>query len=68
MPTSTTAVDFSYSRYTGTIPTEFGSLVDATIMDLSGNAIGMAHRNPMLDTQEYKIELKDGTVDKMLAN
>ena len=36
--------------------------------DLSGSAIGMAHRNPMLDTREYEIELEDGTVDKMLAN
>ena len=36
--------------------------------DALGNPIGKAHRNPLLDTREYKVELKDGTYDSYFAN
>ena len=36
--------------------------------DDRGHALGTAHRNPMLDTREYDIELEDGTMDRIFAN
>ena len=33
-----------------------------------GTPFGTAHRNPMLDTREFEIELESGETDKMMAN
>ena len=30
--------------------------------------LGRAHPNPLLDTQEYKVQLEDGTYDSYFAN
>ena len=32
-----------------------------------GAPIGQAHRNPMLDTREFEVELKNGETDKIMA-
>ena len=37
-------------------------------MDGQGRPIGKAHSNPLLDTREYIIKLKDGTFDSYFAN
>jgi hypothetical protein len=34
LPTGTTKIDFASSGYSGTVPTEFGLLTDATHLDL----------------------------------
>jgi len=36
--------------------------------DEYGAPLGTAHRNPMLDTQEFEIELESGETDKIMAN
>ncbi|KAL7474525.1 hypothetical protein ACHAW6_000495 [Cyclotella cf. meneghiniana] len=37
-----------------------------TIFD--GTLIGQAHKNPLLDTRQYEVELEDGTTDAYFAN
>eukprot|EP00957_Ditylum_brightwellii_P130673 9968773-Ditylum_brightwellii.AAC.2 len=36
--------------------------------DHSGEPKGCAHRNPLIDIQEYRIDYEDGTVDCYHAN
>ena len=36
--------------------------------DAQGKPLGRAHRNPLLDTREYVVELEDGTFDSYFAN
>ncbi len=36
--------------------------------DSLGIPLGRAHPNPLLDTQEYEVQLEDGTYDSYFAN
>lgn len=36
--------------------------------DHLGNPLGRAHRNPLLDTRQYEVQLEDGTYDSYFAN
>ena len=38
------------------------------VADINGRPISVAYNNPLLDSQEYKIELEYGTTDRMFAN
>ena len=33
-----------------------------------GDSIGQAHRNPILDTCKFEVDLENGETDKILAN
>ena len=49
-----------------------GEIEHATVkrraVDVSGQPIGIANSNPMLDTREYEIEYLDGTIEIATAN
>ena len=49
-----------------------GEIEHATVkrreVDVSGQPIGFANSNPMLDSREYKIEYLDGTIEIATAN
>ncbi len=36
--------------------------------DMHGKPLGNAHQNPLLDNQEYNLELEDGTFDSNFAH
>ncbi len=46
---------------------EYGK-VTKRLRDAEGPPIGTAHNNPMLDTQEYEIEFRDGHNESLSAN
>ena len=41
--------------------------VKSRLTDINGRPIGTTNNNPMLDDREYKIELEDGTTDRIFA-
>ena len=70
------AIDDDMDKYIGArldlgdISGENGNIatVKRRAKDDQGRPIGVAHRNPMLDTREFEIELENGETDKIFAN
>jgi hypothetical protein len=71
--------DKSLPQYDGYIDMELGlphgsdgNLIHATVkrraLDVDGNPIGKAHKNPLLDTRAYEIEYIDGHQETLTAN
>ena len=52
----------------GNLATKPIGTVTGRSSDAYGNPIGRAHKNPMLDTREFDIELENGEMEKILAN
>jgi hypothetical protein len=46
---------------------QFGK-VTKRIRDAEGRPIGMANKNPLLDTREYEVEFRDGRTESISAN
>ena len=42
--------------------------VKSRATDINGRPIGHAHKNPMMDSREYEVEMEDGTTDRIFAN
>ena len=42
--------------------------VKQSFTDLDGRPVGIAHRNLLLNSREYEIDLEEGTADRISAN
>ena len=38
------------------------------VIDDEGNAVGVANKNPLLDTRKYHVEFLDGSVEEYTVN
>ena len=42
--------------------------VKRRLINFNSTLIGQAHKNPLLDTRQYEVQLEDGTTDAYFAN